>query len=92
LFDHAGKKNRVEVLEKKMSEAGFWEDQEQARGVVAELKSVNAVLKPLEQLLQSADDLDALLEMAGEDAELAEELEGELERVSRQLDQLELKS
>jgi len=75
-----------------MSETGFWDDQEKAQATVADLKSVNALLKPLEQLLTAGEDLEALLEMAAEDAELQQELQGELDRIGRELDALELKS
>ncbi len=75
-----------------MSQAGFWNDQEKAQATVAELKSINSLAKPLEQLLASGEDLSALVEMASEDAELAQELQGELNRLGRALDALELKS
>ncbi|NIL98152.1 MAG: peptide chain release factor 2 [Planctomycetales bacterium] len=92
LFDFAGKKKQVAAIEKKMSQAGFWNDQEKAQATVAELKSINSLAKPLEQLLASGEDLSALVEMASEDAELAQELQGELNRLGRALDALELKS
>lgn len=75
-----------------MAAAGFWEDQEQARAVVAELKSVSAILKPLDEVASSSEDLEALLEMADEDEGLADELRDELRRLEEKLEQLELKS
>lgn len=82
----------VEAIEKRMGEAGFWDDQEKAQATVVQLKSVNALLKPLEKLLAAGDDLSTLLEMAEDDDELQQELLAELDRASAELDSLELKS
>ena len=44
----------------------FWNDQEKAKEVIPELKTLNAVLKPFEELGRQADDLEASLELAEE--------------------------
>ena len=44
----------------------FWNDQEKAKEVIQELKTLNAVLKPFEALGRQADDLEASLELAEE--------------------------
>ena len=44
----------------------FWNDQEKAKLVIQELKALNAVLKPFEELGREADDLEASLELAEE--------------------------
>lgn len=92
LFDYADKKTQVQAIEKRMGETGFWDDQEKAQATVGELKTINSLLKPLEQLMAAGEDLDALLEMAEEDVELQQELAAELNRAGRELDALELKS
>ena len=38
-----------------MGQAGFWDNNEEAQATVAELKSVNSVLKPLEEALAVAN-------------------------------------
>ncbi len=75
-----------------MAEAGFWDNQEKARATVAELKALNLVIKPLEELLDASEDLSALVDMAEEDESLAAELCDELDRLETELDDLELKS
>jgi len=75
-----------------MAEPGFWDHSEKAQATVGELKSVNGLLKPLDELLTGSGDLEVLLEMADEDASLEEELRGELDRVGVELESLELKS
>lgn len=75
-----------------MAAAGFWDNPESAQVTVAQLKALNAILKPLAELLAAGGDLAALLEMAQEDASLEEELLQELGSMERALENLELKS
>jgi len=75
-----------------MAAPDFWGNPEKAREVVAELKSVKAVLKPLDELAKEADNLAALVEMAREEDELAREVPGALDRVGRLLDDIETRA
>ena len=92
LFDYAAKQTETAAIEKRMSQSGFWDNQEKAQATVGELKSLNAIVKPLELLLTSRDDLSTMLEMADEDEELKSELLGELDRLEKELDEQELKT
>ena len=74
-----------------MAEPGFWDNQEKAQTTIAELKSLGAILKPLEEAVAAAADLAALVEMAAEDESLATELPSELDRLEGMVGQLELK-
>ena len=49
-----------------MNGATFWNDQEKAKGVIQEVKSLNTVLKPFEALVRQADNLGATIELAEE--------------------------
>ena len=75
-----------------MAAAGFWDNQESAQETVAELKSLKAIAGPLTELIDSSDDLAALLEMADEDPEIADEVVSEIKRLETSLEDLELKS
>lgn len=75
-----------------MGAPDFWGNQERAREVVAELKSVKAILKPLEEVVRAGDNLAALVEMAQEDEDLAKEVPVELERLQQSLDVMETKA
>ncbi len=44
----------------------FWNDQEKAKAIIQELKGLNAVLKPFEDLVRQADNLGASIELADE--------------------------
>jgi peptide chain release factor 2 len=74
-----------------MAEPGFWDNQEKAQATIAELKSLNAILKPLDEAVAAAGDLSALVEMAEEDPSLVAELPAELDRLEGMITQLELK-
>jgi peptide chain release factor 2 len=75
-----------------MGAADFWNNQEKAREVVAELKGLTAVLKPLEETLKAAANLATLVEMAQEDDDLAAEVPGELRGLEQAVDVLETKA
>jgi peptide chain release factor 2 len=72
-----------------MGEPDFWGNPEKAQEVVGRLKSLKAVLKPLDEVVRGGGDLATLVEMAAEDESLAAEAPGELDRLEKLLDQLE---
>ena len=49
-----------------MTSPTFWNDQEKAREVISELKGLNTVLKPFEDLVRQAGNLEASIELAEE--------------------------
>ena len=75
-----------------MGQPGFWDHQEAAQAIVAELKALNALVKPIAELVGAADDLTVMLEMAEEDPQMAAEVPAELDRLEGRLDDLELKA
>jgi peptide chain release factor 2 len=75
-----------------MAVPGFWDNQESAQQTVGELKSLHAVVKPLEDTDSSVDDLDAMIEMAAEDESFATEVPSEVKRLEVALEDLELKA
>jgi peptide chain release factor 2 len=75
-----------------MAVAGFWDNQERAQGVVAQLKSLKSILAPTEELIRAVGDLDALLELADEDDTIVGELTAEIARAEQRLDELELRA
>jgi peptide chain release factor 2 len=75
-----------------MAAPNFWSDQEKAQAVVAQVKGVKAVLKPLDEVAQQAGDLAALVEMAAEDAGFAAEVPPLLASLEKTLGELEVKA
>ena len=92
LFDYAGKQAEVQAIERQMAQTDFWDHQQKAQTTVASLKDINAILKPLDELLATGSDLEVLLEMADEDEGLAQELRTELGRLEKSLESLEVQS
>jgi len=74
-----------------MAAPGFWDNQEQAKALVTELKGINHVLKPIEHLDGELNEIGVLFELAGEDEELAGELGRRIETFIADVDSLELR-
>nr|WP_153558411.1 peptide chain release factor 2 [Roseimaritima sediminicola] len=92
VFDYAAKTQKIKDIEMQMSEAGFWDNSESAQQTVASLKQLKGIVDPMSDVLAAAEDLDALMEMADEDPEMAAEVRAEIERLESVLDELELKA
>jgi peptide chain release factor 2 len=75
-----------------MSAPGFWDKADQAQAIVGQLKGLMVVVKPLRDLVKSADDLDAMVELGEEDESIEAEMPAELDRVEAVLEDLELKA
>ncbi|MCS6970430.1 MAG: peptide chain release factor 2 [Planctomycetota bacterium] len=89
----AGKRQRLERLEARMSEADFWADQERAQREVQELKALRSVVQPWQELDQAVRDhleLLALAEAENDQATIAQ-IAAEYERLDRGYAALELK-
>src|SRR5262249_50639949 len=75
-----------------MAQPNFWDNQEKAQQTIQQLKPLNGLLNPFEELQTSAADLRALLELSEEDASLESELQAELRRIETRLDEFELQA
>jgi len=88
------KQARRDELEEVMNGPTFWNDQEKAKAVIAELKTINAVLKPFEELGRQADDLEASIELAEEsgDNEFDDDIRNAFEKALQDFESFELRS
>jgi peptide chain release factor 2 len=75
-----------------MAAPGFWDNQEKAQERVGERKSLAAIVKPLVDAQKSVDDLATMFEMAEEDASFQSEVQTEVERLERLLEDLKLRA
>jgi peptide chain release factor 2 len=82
--------SRAAELEEAMGAPGFWDDQETAAKTSAEHARVTKRVEQLRGLEAELDDLEGLVELAGEDESLAEELEGQVAAMEQRLEELEL--
>jgi peptide chain release factor 2 len=72
-----------------MGAPGFWDDQDRAASVSAQHARAQRRLETFRSLERDAADLDELAEMAGDDPELASELDTQLDSIEGRLAELE---
>ena len=70
----------------------FWDSSEKAQQVIQQLKILNGLLKPFEDVETATGDLQALGELAEEHPELEDEFGTELDRLEKSLADFELRS
>ncbi len=77
-----------------MASPDFWDNTEAAQQVVTEVKSLNAVVKPVEDLTGQIEDLRALYELATEEdcEDTLNEAAQQTDKISARLDRLELRT
>ncbi|HEY4280751.1 MAG TPA: peptide chain release factor 2 [Conexibacter sp.] len=80
---------QVGELEEEMGAPGFWDNQEKAARTSAEHARASRKLETFRTLTSDAEDLEPLMEMAQEDADLEGELADQIASVERRLEQLE---
>ncbi|MCD4824082.1 MAG: peptide chain release factor 2, partial [Phycisphaerae bacterium] len=94
LFDLPTRQQKMTELEERMASPGFWDNQESAQIVVAELKALKAVVAPTQEITRRVEDLEVHYELAAEEAgngddnkelhevaQVAEKLQADLERL-----------
>ncbi len=92
LFDLTAKEARVAAIEEAMAAGDFWNEREEARRLVDELRGLKDVLERFRALRRRCEDLEALIELGEEagDASLLTEATRELKTLERGVDELEL--
>ncbi|MDQ3250718.1 MAG: peptide chain release factor 2, partial [Actinomycetota bacterium] len=89
-FDVERLRTEAEELGEDMSRPGFWDDPEEAKAVSARFSRVQGRIELLDGLKESLSDSGELLELAEEDSDLLPEVEQELRRVERVLEEQEV--
>src|SRR5262245_54185305 len=75
-----------------MGQPSFWDNPEKAQQTIQQLKPLNALLKPFDDLRAAVGDLEALAELTEEDPALEPELEQELGGIESRLAAFELQA
>jgi peptide chain release factor 2 len=93
-LDVEGGGRRIQELEGKMAQPGFWDSNERAQEVIAEIKKVKAEVEPVRDLSRAVTDLLELAQLASDENDAAAEVEIETEAraAERKLEELELKA
>jgi peptide chain release factor 2 len=88
----AGKRALRDQFTLRMEQPGFWDNPEKAQQTIQQLKPLNALLNPFQDLHGAGEDLKALTELAEEDPSLEAELEDELGRFEKRFGEFESQS
>src|SRR5690348_12595084 len=75
-----------------MGQPSFWDNPEKAQQTIAQLKPLNGLLKPYDELATAAGEVQTLAELAEEDADLEAELQEQLDPFEKQLAEFELRA
>jgi peptide chain release factor 2 len=75
-----------------MGEPNFWDNSEKAQQVINQLKPLNGLLKPYEEMSAQAGDVQTMAELAEEDTDLEAELERELGPFEKKLAEFEMRA
>ncbi|WP_230190838.1 peptide chain release factor 2 [Paenibacillus sp. CECT 9249] len=86
------KQEMIANYEEKMAAPDFWDDNERAQSLIAELNGVKAVVDQYEALRQEYEDVQLMLELAEEekDEALADEIAGNIEQLSDKMSNFQL--
>ncbi len=94
IFDVRGKAEKIEELERRSGEPGFWDDPDAAQKAMTELAKLKSVVEPYREISSRIEDLEVLAELVRETGEEAEQesFEEELRRVVSELDAFEMQT
>ncbi len=92
IFEVDSKRNRLAAIEAEAAREGFWDLPESANAVLKERKGLETLLSDWDRMEKSIEDLRAYLDLFDEsgDESLASEIEHQVEKVSSDLDSIEL--
>ncbi|MDO5308897.1 MAG: peptide chain release factor 2 [Planctomycetia bacterium] len=88
-LDYDAKKDEISKIDEQMTAPDFWDDQEKAQGVVARIKALKALVRPMDQILAELDELDVFFELGREDEETAAEIPEKLSVIEKTLEDLQ---
>jgi peptide chain release factor 2 len=75
-----------------MGQANFWDNQEKAQQIIQQLKPLNGLINPYEDMEKAAADMQALAELTDEDPSLEADMDTELAKVEKSLDDFEMRA
>lgn len=91
LFNYEAKVKKLGELEQRMGEGGFWNNQEAAGKVVAEVKTLKAQTEPIKKVSARLEEAVLLWQMAQEanDAETRKEVDDQLDGLMAEVERVE---
>ena len=94
IFDVAVKRMRIEALESRMAQNGFWDDNAAAREVITETQALKEWVEPFDEVDSKANELDELAAMLESDPDesIAAEWTAEVEKLGQAIERLEVRA
>lgn len=89
-----GKKKRIEEIERRIEEPGFWDNPEKSQQTMKKLKSLQDYVKNVEKLDTDYEEIGVLIEMSEEedDDSMTQEIESELERFEEEFESFRIQT
>src|SRR5215472_17263356 len=91
-FDAPAHRRELEATNPEIARPDFWQKPEAAHQLLAKRKRLEETIEKDERLAQRVSDIDAYFELAREGEKVEQELQGEISRLSEDLDGLETAS
>ncbi|MBB6117273.1 peptide chain release factor 2 [Rahnella inusitata] len=93
IFDYDAKKERLEEVNAELEQPDVWNEPERAQALGKERSALEAIVETIDELLQGAEDVTGLLELAVEadDEDTFNETVAELDVLTAKLEQLEFR-
>ena len=92
IFDVERKREQLVHLDAQMGAPDFWNDAHAAREVIAQANELKSWVEPVDELTRKAQDLADFAELIETDESLAGEWQGEIARLTREVETLELRA
>ncbi|MDD3374309.1 MAG: peptide chain release factor 2 [Candidatus Omnitrophica bacterium] len=92
LLDLSGKNQQIVSIQDQMAQPNFWDDSNASNKLMKDLKVLKSVVDPFEDSLSRLSDLKEFSELAEEDASLIEQIQLDLEDLSKNIDQVEIQT
>lgn len=92
IFDYEQRKVRIIELQEQTQEPGFWNEPEEARGIMKKLDHEKELVTRWDELDELRESIKVYQEFLKEGEEVSDELEGEIRTLERKLEALELKN
>ena len=89
-LDLDSKQKRIEELQMEMEAPEFWDNPESSNLKMKELKDLQGAVETMDGLERTYEDLFTLIEMAGDDESMAEEVGEEFEEFKQKLDDIRI--
>ncbi|RHV04130.1 peptide chain release factor 2 [Firmicutes bacterium OM07-11] len=93
-LDLASKKERIEELERRIEEPGFWDNPEESQQTMKYLRGLQDSVKQIEQMFTDYEDIGLLIEMSEEepDDDTIQEIQEDLERFKEEFEELRIQT